>query len=198
MIGAAVTIRDTTHRVLGAARRGSITSLSHAAGTLRKIARRSIRQRKKAAPVGQPPHTRRGQLRRSILYDVDRPATSAVVGPSYNLIGRVGAAHEFGLEERTVGGGRKPNWKIELGGHGPLAKSSGRKRLGRTRVAFIRIRTPRQLAAVRETVAGLTSDIRLSALRPRVRRYPRRPFMAPALEKLRPRLAPFWRASVKK
>lgn len=190
-------IRDEMHRVLSAARGASYANLAQASGALRQIARRSIRQRKKAAPVGQPPHTRRGQLRRSILYDVDRRALRAVVGPSYDLIGARGAAHEHGRVERPARI-REPNWILEIGGHGPLAKPGGRKRLGRTRVEIVKIRTPGQLAAVRETVAGLPSDVRLGAIPPRVRRYPRRPFMAPALGVLRRRLPLFWRASVRK
>jgi len=118
--------RDARRRAQG----GAVRSLHHAAAALRLIARRSIRRRKTAAPPGQPPHTRRGQLRRAILYHVDRARTQALIGPSAEFIGRSAAAHEFGGKYRGA-------------------------------------------------------------------EYPARPFMGPALEKLRPRLPRFWAASVR-
>ena len=117
-------------KVLVKTKQANITSLGHAGAALRLAARRSIRNRKKASPVGTPPHSRRGQLRRAIAYSVDKPRQVVVIGPERDAVGKSGSAHEFG---------------------------------GRYR---------------RE-------------------RYPKRPYMGPALEKLQDRLPDYWTNSVK-
>ena len=70
--------------------------LAHAAATIRLIARRSIRRSPVASAPGTPPHTRRGQLRRAILYAVEKDRQSVVIGPDYGLIGLSATPHEFG------------------------------------------------------------------------------------------------------
>jgi len=79
-------------------------NIGHAAATLRMIARRSIRKRKRPAPEGEPPHTQTKRLKTSILYAVDRRRESAIIGPSYHVIGVAGAEHEHGRRFR----GRRP------------------------------------------------------------------------------------------
>jgi len=89
-------------------------NFGHAAASIRKNAQRSIksappetrtrarrrrgrivaRARAGASRPGQPPFTRRGQLRRAILWDVNEQ--SAIVGPRFNVVGLSGAAHELG------------------------------------------------------------------------------------------------------
>ena len=96
MIGFKVTVRDETQRVQAKARQASIESLGHAGAAVRLTARRSIRRRKKPSPPGRPPHTRRGQLRRSIAYALEKQRQRAVVGPQAALVGTSGKAHEFG------------------------------------------------------------------------------------------------------
>ncbi|MCI0335711.1 MAG: hypothetical protein L0228_21095 [Planctomycetes bacterium] len=117
-------------KVLVKAKKANITNLGHAGAALRLAARRSIRTRQKSSPVGTPPHSRRGQLRRAIAYSVDKPRGVVVIGPERDAVGTSGSAHEFG---------------------------------GRYR---------------RE-------------------RYPKRPYMGPALEKLQDRLPDFWANSVR-
>jgi len=78
------------------ANRATFQSLNHAAAAIRITARRSIRRSPKESAAGQPPHTRRGQLKRGILYSVDKRRQSAVIGPAYTIVGRSGSAHEFG------------------------------------------------------------------------------------------------------
>jgi hypothetical protein len=51
-----------------------------------------------AAPVGSPPHSRRGLERRAERYDVDAEAESAVIGPRASVIGQAMQAQEFGGE----------------------------------------------------------------------------------------------------
>jgi hypothetical protein len=55
--------------------------LSKAGAFIRTTAKTSIRQRKKSAPPGQPPHSHEGSLRRFIYFGYDRAADSVVVGP---------------------------------------------------------------------------------------------------------------------
>lgn len=76
--------------------KGSFQSLNHAAAAIRLTARRSIRRSKKKSTAGTAPHTRRGQLKRALLYKVEKQRLRAVIGPTYTAVGRSGQAHEFG------------------------------------------------------------------------------------------------------
>jgi hypothetical protein len=96
MIGLNVTSKDETRRVLTKARKGSIKSLGHAGAAIRLTARRSIRRRQKAAPEGQPPHTRKGQLRGAIMYAVEKQNDLVVIGPEHAKVARSASAHEHG------------------------------------------------------------------------------------------------------
>jgi hypothetical protein len=117
-------------RVMKAARSGSITSLNHAGGALRMAARAGIKRAKAESPEGTPPHTRKGQLRRAILYAVEKSAQTVFVGPDVSIVGTAGTAHEFGGKFRNE-------------------------------------------------------------------RYPKRPFMGPALQKTKDRLPKMWAGSVR-
>ena len=130
MIGMTARTRSGFSRVRRSARRAQIENLGHAGAAIRLVARHSIRRSPRASAPGKAPHTRRGQLKRAILYAVEKARQSVVIGPVYPLIGLSATAHEFG---------------------------------GRYRRA----------------------------------RYPRRPFMGPALEKTRDRLPRFWAGSVR-
>jgi len=129
-IGMKVRTRADIPRVLRAARRANIESLAHAGASVRLTARRSIRQSTRPSDPGCPPRTRRGQLRRSIRYSVEKHQQRVVIGPEYRTVGQSARAHEFGGRYRT-------------------------------------------------------------------QRYPRRPFMGPALEKTRDRLPTHWAGSVR-
>ena len=77
-------------------------TISHAASTVRLIAKRSIRSSKKKSAVGTPPHTHTKKLPRSIIYYADKKTMWAIVGTSVNIVGEAGQAHEFGgLYKRT-------------------------------------------------------------------------------------------------
>ncbi len=78
------------------ARHGNFQAMGHAAAAIRLTARRSIRRRQKPSRPGDPPHTRKGQLRRAIIYHVDRQRQRAVIGPAYTGVGRSAISHEFG------------------------------------------------------------------------------------------------------
>lgn len=56
-------------------------SLNRIGGTVRKIARRMIKNRKRASNSGEPPTNRTGKLKNSILYGLDDGGYSVVIGP---------------------------------------------------------------------------------------------------------------------
>lgn len=96
MIGATVKTKDETKKVLAKAKQGNFKSLGHAGAAIRLTAKRSIRKRKKASPEGQPPSTRRGQLRGAIMFDVEKQKDLVVIGPEHTKVGESGSAHEHG------------------------------------------------------------------------------------------------------
>lgn len=96
MIGMKVRTTDNTEAVKRKAKEGSIKSLGHAGAAIRLTARRSIRRRQKPASVGDPPHTREGQLKRAIRYAVEKPYQRVVIGPEHAVVGPSATAHEFG------------------------------------------------------------------------------------------------------
>ncbi len=130
MIATKVKTKDETKKVLAKAQQGNFKSLGHAGAAIRLTAKRSIRRRKKASPEGQPPSTRKGQLRGAIRYEVEKQKDLVVIGPDHSKVGTSGSAHEHGGKYKR-------------------------------------------------------------------QRYPKRPFMGPALEKTKDRLPKVWAGSVK-
>lgn len=63
---------------------------------IRRAAQSKVRQSRNPSQPGEPPHTRRGALKRGILFGVDRRTNSIVVGPSVRFVGTSMQAHEFG------------------------------------------------------------------------------------------------------
>ena len=108
MIGAKVRIRDRMERVKRKAKDATFRSLGHAGAAIRLTARRSIRKRKTASEPGQPPHTRKGQLKRAIVYAVERQQDRVVIGPEHAVVGPSAMAHEFGGRFRGDRFDRRP------------------------------------------------------------------------------------------
>jgi len=96
MIGMTARSTFTAKKVTDAATRANFSNLSHAAAAIRLTARHSIRRGRKQSSAGTPPHTRKGQLKRAILYAVEKQKSTAVIGPAYEVVGTSGSAHEFG------------------------------------------------------------------------------------------------------
>jgi len=71
-IGLQVRTRSDIPKVLRKVRRANIESLGHAGATIRLTAKRSIRKSPNPAEPGRPPKTRRGQLRSSIRFAVEK------------------------------------------------------------------------------------------------------------------------------
>lgn len=108
MVEMKVKTRMDAKRVVKAAQTGSIKSLGHAGGAIRMTAKRSIRRSKSESQEGTPPHTRKGQLRRAILYAVEKDKQSVVVGPDVSIVSTAGTAHEFGGRFRGEQYPRRP------------------------------------------------------------------------------------------
>jgi hypothetical protein len=191
-IGIKVKTSFEQKRLHKVARNESLAPLRRAAGSIRLTAARSIRKRgkgKKSRPSdpGSPPKTFAGRLRRSILYDVDKPSLTAVIGPSRNIISTIGSTHEFGGEEKR----RKSNFKIMVGGHGPIAF---RNKGGKIGLVVVKIKTSKQAERSR-TVA---SEYDRAISKKPIAKYAPRPFMRPALEKNASKIPSMWRGSVTK
>lgn len=129
-IGFKVKTRSDIPKVLRKARRANIESLGHAGATIRLTAKRSIRKSTSPAESGKPPKTRRGRLRNSIRFAVERNRQRVIIGPDHRFVGQSARAHEFGGRYRK-------------------------------------------------------------------QRYPKRPFMGPALTKTKARLPKHWAGSIK-
>ena len=63
---------------------------------VRAVARRKVQTSPDASRPGAPPHTRRGALRRGLLFGLEARGAGVVVGPSAAFVGTSAAAHEFG------------------------------------------------------------------------------------------------------
>jgi hypothetical protein len=71
-------------------------NIGHAAASISKDAKRSIKTRSGSSSEGSPPYTRRGLFRRAIRYEVNRQTQSAVIGFVGSQVGESAKAHEFG------------------------------------------------------------------------------------------------------
>jgi len=100
MISLSVKTEINMRKVTESVDRAAFTNLGHAAASIRKDVLESIERASGPSDPGTPPHTRRGQIERAIVYDYDRKEMNAVVGPRFSIVGLAGAAHEFGGEFR--------------------------------------------------------------------------------------------------
>ena len=82
--------------LLGAVKYANRKAMRSAAAYVRKVAVNSIRQSRKSSSPGTPPNTRKGLLKRSILFGVEPDGRSAVIGPAKSFVGLSMTAHEFG------------------------------------------------------------------------------------------------------
>jgi hypothetical protein len=157
---------------------------------VRGIAKRKIRRRKStkiySAP-GTPPFTHTGALKKSIVFAAG--PESVVIGPSYSEIGRIGHTHEFGgTEPAKKSRLKKNNWKLKVGGHGPVAMRGGKVVIGR-------LYTSTQVARAKRIAQDVPAGMTIGKSR---RKYPKRSFMGPALMEARPKLSEFWMSSISK
>ena len=76
--------------------RASVDIMRRMGAYVRTVAKRKVKTSDKASTPGTPPHSGTGALKRSILFGLDRPRQSIVIGPSEQIVGTSMAAHEFG------------------------------------------------------------------------------------------------------
>jgi len=91
-----VRIEFDERRILVAVQNGNNVALRRAGAYIRKAARNRISTSDKASPPGTPPHTRRGRLKNSLLFGVEKMRRTVVIGPAESIMGTAMAAHEFG------------------------------------------------------------------------------------------------------
>jgi len=103
-------------RIEDALRRGARRGLFRAAGAIRLQAARSIIQSASPSEPGRPPHTRKGQIRRAILFAVkeDHGLLAALIGTSHDILGPAGRAHELGGRFRKEVFPKRPFMKPAL------------------------------------------------------------------------------------
>ena len=85
-----------TKPVEKAADRGIYKSIKHAALSIRKTIRESIKKSPDASEPGEPVSTRgkRGNVRNAIFAAIE--TDNAIIGPRYSFVGDAMEAHEFG------------------------------------------------------------------------------------------------------
>ncbi|WP_176014456.1 hypothetical protein [Victivallis sp. Marseille-Q1083] len=86
--------------ILLAVQRGNNTALCRAGAYIRKAARNQVSTSEHASAPGAPPNTRRGLLKNSLLFGVEKKRQSVVIGPAASMIGTAMTAHEFGGKYR--------------------------------------------------------------------------------------------------
>jgi hypothetical protein len=177
---------------------------------IRKVARNSIRRRKSPSKPGQPPRSVRGDLKRGIEAHFERGVNESVVGPmgfgwskGAQLVGAPNVL-EFGGDTvidrsvvRKVGDGGEvrvvsgaaAGVKRDSSGKFLRASQRGKEVRPGVRVVYGKIRTQAQ--------AERATRINREIFAPQPVRVAARPFMAPALEKSLPKLAPMWAMSVR-
>ena len=96
MANAKVRVKFDSNAVRNAVRKGSVKSLRQAGAYVRKAARHAVKKSSGASSPGTPPHTRRGLLKNSLLYGVEKRRLAVVIGPAYTFVGISMTAHEFG------------------------------------------------------------------------------------------------------
>ena len=95
MFSAVVTkLVNDFERVRREADRAARNVFAKAAFRIFRDAQASIERSSTPSAPGSPPHTKRGQLKRSIRYDATKDG--AIIGPKASMVGTSGEAHEFG------------------------------------------------------------------------------------------------------
>lgn len=83
-------------RILVAVESGNLVALRRAGAYIRKAARNKVTTSSNSSTPGSPPNTRRGLLKNSLLFGVEKRIPSVVIGPAESIIGLAMTAHEYG------------------------------------------------------------------------------------------------------
>ena len=76
--------------------RASLDVLKRMGAYVRKVAQSKVRTSPKASQLGTPPHSRRGLLKRAILFGLEKRERRVLIGPGFRFVGTSASAHEFG------------------------------------------------------------------------------------------------------
>ncbi len=76
--------------------KASVDILKRMGAYVRKVAQSKVRTSPKASTPGTPPHSRRGLLKRAILFGLERDKKRVLIGPGFRFVGTSASAHEFG------------------------------------------------------------------------------------------------------
>jgi len=191
VLSARVKTKISTERVVARVRKASIKNLRQAGAYIRGIARKSIKVSPKSGAPGKPPRTRKGRLKDAILFDVEKNKQQVVIGPTATEVGRIGGTHERGgTEPPKTKKVRQPNWKLQVGGHGPV-------RVDSDGVVVAKLTSSSQVARAKRIAPTIQQNASTESTKPKARKYPARPFMGPAFEIAKERLPKLWAGSVK-
>ncbi|MGN1121725.1 MAG: hypothetical protein ACI4RV_05105 [Eubacteriales bacterium] len=83
-------------RIFALVKRANLTGLRRAGAYVRKAARNQVSTSENSSAIGSPPNTRRGLLKNSLLFGVEKQRSTVVIGPAETIIGTAMQAHEFG------------------------------------------------------------------------------------------------------
>lgn len=89
-------VRNNLARVRAAARRANFENVRHAAAVVMRIAKSFIRRARTPSQEGQPPHTQTLRLKKAIQFAADNRTNYAIIGPTAEIVGPAGKAHEYG------------------------------------------------------------------------------------------------------
>ena len=92
-----ITIQRFRDKETGALVSGkAFKNITHAAASISKDAKRSLKTGQTASRPGKPPRTRRGLFRRAVRFEADRARNTALIGFIASRVGESAKAHEFG------------------------------------------------------------------------------------------------------
>lgn len=198
---ATFSVQKDFNKVLRAAERANDWALRRAGAYVRGIAQHSIGKSKQSSAPGEPPKTRKGLLKKAIIFAVDKKGVNVLIGPSASWIGKIGATHEFGGTESpkqyknakvdSFGNPIKvpgTNWKLGPDGHGPIEDLGS----GEFRYAKLTF-----MSQVRRSQKIAMSNFPALRFRGKARTYPKRAFMRPALNATQHKIPDFWYQSVR-
>lgn len=187
-------------KVMKAMDEATYFALMSSGAWVRKVAQRSMRYRKSKSRPGEPPSARQGPARsllRSMLYFAyDFQSQEVVVGPvKLGPESSVPSLHEYGGVQQAVR--RKPKIAgdtgpirivddrvFEFGPSTEFAKKDPKQR----QIVYIRLKTAKQAAESTEIEETLYASLD--------RRFPKRPFMRPALVQSADKIVSFWENSL--
>lgn len=183
-------------------------ALTRAGAYVRKVARNSMKKRKVPSAPGTPPSSREGDpergpragfLRKSIEFAYEPRDRSVIIGPIGLFDSAVPRTHEFGGTlsfrnprriKRQVGKGG-PLRIVSAGARGATVKPVTNDRLER-HVVYAKLYTMAQVARAEKIETGLYGPMFVGNAK-----YPKRPYMGPALRASAPHIAKFFQNAVR-